>query len=135
MADKIFKDATIKIDNASGTLTAITAYVTSSTFAGLQQAIEAIAMGSTNRATYPGTGGSTFSLAWFTNTTTDGIFGPLMGNRTSVAKTFEYYNGVKYYRAEGYPTGVQQTGSPNTMLTGSCDFQVDGAVTRTSVGL
>jgi hypothetical protein len=69
------------------------------------------------------------------NTTTDGIFGPLVGNRTSVAKTCQFYNGIKYYRGEFYPTSVRFSGAMQALQVFSAELTLDGAATRTSVGL
>ena len=62
-----------------------------------------------------------------------GIFGPLVGNRTSLTKTVDYYNGIKHYTGEVYPENVAFSGSVNSLVTFSATLRFDGAVTQTSV--
>src|SRR5512138_2578874 len=99
MANTTYKNVTFKIDNAATTLTDITAYVNQ---ASLQRAInllEDTALSDANRSVLTGLAGTTVSINGFVNTTTDGIFGPLIAAATSVTKTTQYgaYAGRFYY--------------------------------------
>ena len=143
MANKIYKDMRIKVDNASGTLTDITAYLSSASIRAVQDLIEDTAMTDEERSYLPGIAGATVPLAGMVNTTTDGIFGPLIGNRTSISKTFEYRaystNSTgsvgRFYNGEVFVTSVEYSGSTNNLETFSADATFDGAVNRTSTQL
>lgn len=136
MANKIYKDMTIKVDNAAGSLTDITAYLSSASIRSVQDTIEDTGMTDDERQYLFGLAGATFPLAGMVNTTTDGIFGPLVGNRTTVLKTFQYtaYTN-RAYRGEVIITSVEYSGSTNALETFSAEATFDGAVTRTSVAL
>ena len=127
---------TFKIDNASAFITAITSYVNQ---ASLQRAINLLddsSLADANRSVLTGLAGTTLSINGFVNTTTDGIFGPLIATATSVTKTVEYgaYTG-RYYNGEVLLSNVQYSGSVDNLQTFSADMTFDGAVTRTSVAL
>ena len=127
---------TFKIDNASASITAITSYVNQ---ASLQRAINLLddsSLADANRSVLTGLAGTTLSINGFVNTTTDGIFGPLIATATSVTKTVEYgaYTG-RYYNGEVLLSNVQYSGSVDNLQTFSADMTFDGAVTRTSVAL
>lgn len=136
MANTIFKDMTIKIDNASGTLTDITSYLSSASIRSVQDTIEDTGMGDEEKSYLFGQAGATVPLAGMVNTTTDGIFGPLIGNRTTATKTFQYtaYTG-RVYRGEILVTSVEYSGSNNSLQTFSSEGVFDGVMTRTSVAL
>jgi hypothetical protein len=79
-------------------------------------------------------------LNGFVNSTTEGIFGPLVGNRTSVTKTFVYSMGVAYnttsdwwYTGEVLASDVEFSGDPNSLQTWSCTLMQSGAFSRTTV--
>ena len=127
---------TFKIDNASASITAITSYVNQ---ASLQRAINLLddsSLADANRSVLTGLAGTTLSINGFVNTTTDGIFGPLIATATSITKTVEYgaYTG-RYYNGEVLLSNVQYSGSVDNLQTFSADMTFDGAVTRTSVAL
>ena len=132
MAHKSWKNITIKIDNATQTLTEITSSVNTQSLTGLQSILEDSALGDEERTYLPGLAGATVSLNGFVNSTTDGIFGPLIGNHTSVPKTLQVYNGQKFYYGEAYPTNVAFSGNVDTLVAWSSDFTFSGAVTRSS---
>lgn len=135
MANTTYRDMAFKADNSTG-LTAITAYVSSVDLNRALDLIEDTAMGDTNRSYLHGLGGTTFSISGMVNTTTDGIYGPLIATATSVTKTIQLtsYTG-RHYRAECLVSNVRYSGSLNSLQTFSADHTVDGAVTRTSVAL
>jgi hypothetical protein len=136
MANLIYKNETIKIDNTGGTLTDITAYVTSFTMSGVQDLIEDTAMGDEERSYLFGLAGATVSLAGILNSTTDGIFGPLIGNRTTATKTFQHAATTNIvHRAELLHTSVEYSGSTNSLQTWSYSGTMDGVAIKTSVPL
>ena len=136
MANKIYKDITIKVDNAAGSLTDITAYLSSGAIRSVQDTIEDTAMGDDERQYLFGLAGASFPLSGMVNTTTDGIFGPLIGNRTTAMKTFQYgAYANRVYRGEVLVTSVEYSGSTNGLETFSAEATFDGAITRTSVAL
>lgn len=133
MANKTYKDITFKIDNAAASLTDITAYVNQ---ASLQRAINLLddsALSDSNRSVLTGLAGTTISINGFVNTTTDGIFGPLIATATSVTKTAQYgaYSN-RFYYGETLVSNIQYSGSVDSLETFSLDITFDGAVTRTS---
>lgn len=134
MANKTYKDVTFKIDNAATTLTDITSFVNQ---AQLQRAInllEDTALSDANKSVLTGLAGTTVSINGFVNTTTDGIFGPLINAATSVTKTAQYgaYS-ARFYYGEVLLSNIQYSGSVNNLQTFSADMTFDGAVVRTSV--
>lgn len=141
MANKIYKDMQIKIDNAAGSLTDITSWLSSASIRAVQDTIEDTGMSDDERQYLFGLAGATIPLAGMVNTTTDGIFGPLKGNRTTATKTVEYRAFVinsttsRYYNGEVLITSVEYSGSTNSLETFSCEATFDGAVNRTTVAL
>ena len=134
MANKYYADMTVKIDGSTGVLTDITCYVNSADIQATMELLEDSALCNTAQSFVPGIAGATIPLSGFVNSTVDGIFGPLVGNRTSITKTTELYNGVSYYTGETYPENVSFSGSTNSLVTFSATLRFDGVVTRTSVG-
>lgn len=136
MANTTYRDMAFKIDNASASLTAITQYLNQVDLQRTLDLIEDTAMSDTNRQYLHGLGGTTFTISGMVNSTTDGIFGPLIAAATSVTKTFEYkaYT-ARYYNGEVLLTNVQYSGSTNSLQTFSASATIDGAVTRTAVAL
>lgn len=132
MANQIWKAAAFKIDGASATIIDLTSYTNQNSISASHSVLEDSAFGTEEATFVPGIENSTFDMNGWVNSTTDGVFGPLVGNRTSISKTFGVYNGIKWYTGECYPTNVQYSGSVNTLLTWSASFQITGAVTRTS---
>ena len=135
MAHKLWKDMAIKLDNASGSPTAITSYVNQASPESTADLLEDTALGDTTRSYIEGLAGATVPLNGFVNATTEAMFGPLLGTRTSVTKSFSFYNGLKYYTGEVWPNEVAISGDVNTIQTFSCTLTFDGAVTRTSVDI
>lgn len=136
MANTTYRDMAFKLDNAAGTLTAYTTYLNQVDLQRTLDLIEDTAMGDTNRQYLHGLAGTTFSISGMVNTTTDAVFGPLVAAATSVTKTFEYKAyASRFYNGEVLLTGVQYSGSPNSLQTFSVSATIDSAVTRTSVAL
>lgn len=143
MANKTDLDVRVKIDNSGGTLTDITAYLTSASIRSALDILEDTALSNEEKSYVAGKAGATLPLAGMVNSTTDGIFGPLIGNRTSITKTIEFRayatNSTgsvgRFYNGEVWPTNVEFSGSLNSMQTFSVDTTFDGAINRTSAQL
>lgn len=136
MANKIYKDMVIKMDSSTGVLKDITSYLSSASIRSVQDTIEDTGMGDEERSYLFGLAGASAPLAGMINSTTDDIFGPLIGNRTTATKTLQYtaYSG-RVYRGEVLVTSVEYSGSTNSLETFSSEATFDGAITRTSVAL
>ena len=136
MADfQWYKDIIVVIDNASGTTARITSYVNQHSIAGALRLLSKNAAGTTADSFQAGMVGATVSLNYFVNSTTKAIFGPLVGQRTSVTKTFGVKDGLaKWYKGEVWPTNVQESGSAENLMVGSCDLTFEGSVSHTSTG-
>lgn len=136
MANTTYRDMGFKIDNASASLTDIKAYLNQ---VGLQRTLDLIedtAMSDTNRSYLHGLAGTTVTINGMVNSTTDGIFGPLINAATSVTKTVEWKSyAARFYNGEVLLTNVQYSGSTNSLQTFSVSMTFDGAVNRTSVAL
>ena len=133
MGNKTYRDITVKVDSATGVLTAITSYINQANIQGTLSLLEDTALGDDERSFLPDLAGASIPINGFVNTTTDGIFGPLVGNRTTITKTIQFGNGVKFYYGEAYPDSVQLSGAVGSLMTFSVSFTMDGALTRTSV--
>jgi hypothetical protein len=140
MANKIYKDITVKVDapNSTGTLALvdITSYLSSASLRSVQDTIEDTSLADEERSYLFGLAGASIPLAGMVNTTTDNAFGPLIGNRTTATRTIQYtaYSG-RVYRGEALITSVEYSGSVNSLQTFSSEAVFDGAITRTSVAL
>jgi hypothetical protein len=136
MANTTYRDMAFKIDNASASLTAITAYLNEVGLERTLDLIEDTGMTDTNRQYLHGLAGTTFTISGMVNSTTDGIFGPLVNAATSITKTFEYKAyASRFYNGEVLLTSVKYSGSTNNLQTFSASATIDGAVSRTSVAL
>lgn len=133
MAQQIGKNVGLMIDNAAGTLTDITTYVTSTSLEGTQAVLDTTPYGKEEKTNFAGLAEAKIPIAGLLNTTTDAIFGPLIGNRTSITKTVQYYNGVKYRYGEANVSDSRCTGGPADLLTFSCNLTFSGVITSTSV--
>lgn len=143
MPNKIYKDMRIKLDDAAGTLADLTSYLSSASIRSVQDTIEDTSMADEEKSYLFGQAGATIPLAGMVNTTTDPIFGPLVGNRTTRTKTIEYRayttnstgNQGRFYSGEVLLTSVEYSGSTNSLQTFSAEAVFDGVVTRTAVQL
>lgn len=132
MSVKNYKDVRVWIDNAAATLTEVSDSLNSKTLTGTQENPEYQSFSDDEKNILPGVAGGSFTMNGFVDSTTDAIFGPLVGNRTSISKTIQEYNGVQYRYGEFYPTNVQFSGSTNDVQTFSADFTLTAALTSTS---
>lgn len=136
MANPTGKDITFRLDNAAGSLTALTSHLNSASLSAMQSTLEDSALGDDERTYVHGLAGATVSIGGFYNSTVEAIFGPLIGNRTSATKTFEYspYSG-RLYNGEALISNVQLSGAPDSLETFSADMTISGAVNRTTAAL
>jgi len=142
MANKIAKDIRIRVDNSTG-LVDITAFCNSASIRAVQDTIEDSGLSDATHSYLFGMAGATIPLSGMVNTTTDAIFGPLIGNRTTVTRTIEYRayatnsTGTvgRFYNGEALITSVEYSGSNNSLQTFSSEAVFDGAVNRTSTEL
>lgn len=135
MANQTWKGMKVSIDSAAGSLTDITAYVNQASIAGALEALEDTSLNDEERSYLPGLAGATLSWNGFLNSTTEGIFGPLVGNRTTITKTVQVYNNVKYYYGETWVTDVEISGEAGQLQVWSASLTFDGAVSRTSTSV
>ncbi len=135
MSTKTYRDATVRVDGTTGSLVAVTTWITSASIQAAHSVFHDAAWGTNSVGSYPGIHSATIPMAFLVNSTTEPIFGKLVSARTSVSKTVEYYDGLKYYNGEFFPTAVQFSGAQETIMTGSADFILNGSMNRTSVSL
>lgn len=135
MADKTFADYRFWIDSNTGVLTEITSYVNSVSLQGVLNLMDNGALNDVNGTALPGVHRKSAPINGFINSTTEPIFGPHMTARTSITKTVQIYNGIKYYNGEVWPANAQMSGTPDTILTFSLDLTFEGAANRTSAAL
>jgi hypothetical protein len=126
-------DIDFKIDGSTGSIVDITAYTNSASIQGGADILDVTAFGATGPGVQHGLARCTIPVNGFVNSTTEGIFGPLVGNRTSVLKTVGFYNGIKWYTGEFLPENVEFSGDPASLIAWSCNLTINGTVTRTSV--
>jgi len=134
MADafKWGKDLEFHIDNSTGTLVEISDYTNSEAIRTAFDMFRTDGVGSSDPERQHGKADASVPVNGFVNSTTESVFGPLVGNRTSTTKTVFFYNGVKFYTGEFLPSDVEFSGDPNSLQTWSCTLMQSGAVTRTS---
>lgn len=125
-------DLELHIDNSTGTLTEISDYVNSQAVRTAFDVFRTEGVGSDDPERQHGFADLSIPINGWVNSTTESIFGPLQGNRTSVTKTVFYYNGIKFYTGEFLPTDVEFSGDPTSLQTWSCTLAQSGAISRTS---
>lgn len=138
MPNRLFKDETIKIDNAAGTLTDFTAFLTSFTISGQQDTLDQSTMTLEERTFLAGQAGGSLQFAGLVNSTTQALLNPLIGNRTTATKTIQHQTGTgasSVIRGEYWLTSIEYSGSKNSLMTFSASGTLDGVQTSTSVAL
>jgi len=137
MANPTGKDVTFQIDDqtSTGVLTDISSHVNQASIQAALTMLEDSALGDDDRTYLSGLHGKTMPVNGFWNSTTEGIYGPLVDARTSRTKSAEYGDGNQYYQGEVLVSNVQVTGAADTVEIFSADHTITGALTRTSVGL
>lgn len=133
MANLIYKGETIKWDNSTGTATDITSWLTSESLSGSQDTIEDSSMADEEKSYLFGMAGATLSISGIVNSTTNGLFAPYLGNRSSVARTYQRgATSALILRGEFLVTSVEYSGSNNSLQTFSMSAILDGVMTKTT---
>ena len=129
--------------NVTSVLTNITAFCNQVDLDRALDLIEDTSLADTNRSYLHGLTGTTLSLSGMVNTTTDGLFGPVVAAATSILKTVEYRayatnsTGTvgRFYNGGILLSSVRYSGANGALQTFSANMTFDGAVTRTSTSL
>jgi hypothetical protein len=134
--NKTHRDIRIRVDNASGTLADISAYVNQQSLQRAIGLLDDTGLGNEESTFTPGLGSVKIALNGFVNTTTEAIFGPLISDNTSATKTVEFRAFAnRFYNGETWVTDIQISGSKDSLETWSANFNFTGAANRTSVAL
>jgi len=125
--------AVFKVQNSSGTLTDISQYLTSISFSQEAETSETTTLGSTAKSYIPGLLDATLSIEGVYDPTVDSTLGGIFG----MTRTFEYYpQGTTTGNPKFTGTCILTSYNPETAVdeagTFSAEFQVSGAVTRTT---
>ena len=133
MANWTWKDMNLSIDNASTAMTAIGLYVNSQSLASAITILESTGMGATSRTKQNGLPNISIPISGFLNSTTEGIFGPIISG-TSVAKKFSIQAATgRHFTGSCFPSNIQFSGTPDTLELFSTTLELTGACTRTAV--
>ena len=127
------KNSVFKLDNASGSLTDISAFVNNVDFPETADVAETSVLGASNKTYLAGLKDANISLAGFFYATADAIFGAVIGQ--SATLSFEYSpegtaSGKIKYTGECILTNYALSSPVGDAVAYSCDLQVSGAVTR-----
>jgi len=134
MANKWGNDLQVKVDSAlTKTIIDITAYTNQAAVQGAFDILDQTGFGNTNPDIMHGIARAVIPLNGWVNSTTEPVWGPHIGTRTSITKTAGFYNGLQWYTGEFLPDSVEFSGDPQSLQTWSANLLVDGAVSRTSV--
>ena len=135
MANKTWKDMGLRLDNQANTLTDISAYVNSQSLQSAITDLVTTGMAATGNSRLNGLANISVPLNGFVNSTTRGIFAPLI-NGTTKAKKCEFKVATSmYFNGSVLPTAVQFSGAPDTLELWSATFMVTGTLNNTSVVL
>ena len=129
------KDSVFKLDNASGSLTDISAFVNNVDFPETADVSETTTLGADNKTYIAGLKDATISLAGLWDATADAIFGAVVGQ--SATLSYEYSpegtaSGKIKYTGEAILTSYSISSPVGDAVGYSADLQVSGAVTRGS---
>ena len=127
------KDSVFKLDNASGSLTDISAYINNVDFPQTADVAETSVLGATNKTFIVGLKDASLSVTGLWDATADAIFGAVVGQSSTLS--FEYSpegtgSGAVKYTGEAICTGYTKTSAVADVVGYSAEFQVTGAVTR-----
>ncbi len=127
------KNSVMKLDNASGSLTDISAFVNNVDFPETADVAETSVLGASNKTYLAGLKDATIGLTGFFDATADAIFGAVIGQ--SATLSFEYSpegtaSGKIKYTGECILTNYALSSPVGDAVAYSCDLQVSGAVTR-----
>ena len=132
MGNRTWKGMTIKLDNTVGSLVDLTAYCNSVDLGGSQEMIDDTSLNDEEHSYVFGLAGAGFTANFFSNSTTDPIFTPLLGNRTTATKTARVYNGNKWFCGETLVGDVGFSGAPGALQVWGASFTFDGVIANTT---
>ncbi len=134
MAFKHGSKAVIKIQAAGGTLTDVTAYVTTTGLARTADTAETTALGKVSKEYIPGLKDGTFPVEGNYDPTADALFDGILG----MERTWEYYpqgtaTGAVKYSGSGIMTSYEAETPVDDKGSITGEFQITGDVTRALV--
>jgi hypothetical protein len=132
MGNRTWKGMIVKLDGSTGAAVDLTAYCNSIEPKGKLALLDDTSLNDEEESFVAGLAGATVGANFFSNSTTDPIFSPVMGNRTTVTKTLRLYNGNKWFAGEVYPNGVAFSGKPGSLQLWSTELTFDGPVSNTT---
>ena len=127
------KDSVFKLDNASGSLTDISAFVNNVDFPAASDIAETTTLGAGSKTYIVGLKDATISFSGLFDATFDAIAGVVVGQ--SATLSFEYSpegtaSGKVKYTGEAIMTNYAVSSPVGDVVGYSCDLQVSGNVTR-----
>jgi hypothetical protein len=127
------KSTSFKVDNAAGSLTAISDTLTDVSFPQTVETAETTSFGSNAKTYIVGLSDSTVSVSGNFDATVDTHLEAVLGQAATLS--FEYgpegsTNGQVKYTGECIMTSYEKSGAVGDVVTYSAEFQVTGSVTR-----
>ena len=127
------KSSVFKLDNASGSLTDISAFVNNVDFPETADVAETSVLGASNKTYIVGLKDATISLSGLFDATVDAILGAVVGQTATLS--YEYSpegtaSGKVKYTGECILTNYAMSSPVGDVVAYSADLQVSGAVTR-----
>ena len=127
------KSSVFKLDNASGSLTDISAFVNNVDFPETADVAETSVLGASNKTYIGGLKDATISLSGLFDATVDAILGAVVGQTATLS--YEYSpegtaSGKVKYTGEAILTNYALSSPVGDVVAYSADLQCSGAVTR-----
>ena len=127
------KSSVFKLDNASGSLTDISAFVNNVDFPETADVAETSVLGASNKTYIVGLKDATISLSGLFDATVDAILGAVVGQTATLS--YEYSpegtgSGKIKYTGEEILTNYALSSPVGDVVAYSADLQCSGAVTR-----
>ena len=127
------KSSVFKLDNASGSLTDISAFVNNVDFPETADVAETSVLGASNKTYIVGLKDATISLSGLFDATVDAILGAVVGQTATLS--YEYSpegtaSGKAKYTGEAILTNYALSSPVGDVVAYSADLQCSGAVTR-----
>ena len=127
------KSSVFKLDNASGSLTDISAFVNNVDFPETADVAETSVLGASNKTYIVGLKDATISLSGLFDATVDAILGAVVGQ--TATRSYEYSpegtgSGKVKYTGEAILTNYALSSPVGDVVAYSADLQCSGAVTR-----
>ena len=127
------KNSVFKLDNASGSLTDISAFVNNVDFPETADVAETSVLGASNKTYIVGLKDATISISGLFDATVDAILGAVVGQTATLS--YEYSpegtaSGKVKYTGEAILTNYALSSPVGDVVAYSADLQCSGAVTR-----